>query len=81
MNYFPTNINFNQLKTMNYIELLQPCVTNSTHFTICCGSAICDDEANCPSCNEPVIGADADSAHERGRERWDYATRHWKVKL
>jgi hypothetical protein len=28
--------------------------TNSTLFTNCCGTAICDDEARCPRCKKPI---------------------------
>ena len=60
------------------IHLLYPSGTNSTHFTLCCDTAICDDEKRCPSCGELVIGHDAKSSHERGRLRWREATRFWK---
>ena len=47
--------------------------TNSTMFTDCCGVAICEDQAKCPVCDKEVIGCDAETPHERGRIRWDYA--------
>jgi hypothetical protein len=62
---------------MNYIERLMPLGTNSTHFTTCCGCAICSDEPNCPSCGEPVIGYDQPTAHAREMVRWHYATALW----
>ena len=57
---------------------LMPQGTNSTMFTGCCGTAICDDEPNCPSCKSPVVGHDAESQPERRRIRWRNATRFWK---
>ena len=57
---------------------LAPSGTNSTMFTKCCGTAICDDESVCPVCGRKVVGWDAESRHERGRIRWRYATSHWK---
>lgn len=51
--------------------------TNSTMFTECCQTAICDDETKCPKCGRRVVGADAETPHKRGRIRWDYATSHW----
>jgi len=57
---------------------IHPQGTNSTMFTECCGSAICDDETHCPSCKREAIGADKESAHERGLVRWKNATSHWK---
>lgn len=57
---------------------LMPQGTNSTMFTQCCGVAICDDEAGCPSCHRPVVGDDAKPGHDRGRVRWKNATRYWK---
>lgn len=59
---------------------LTPMGTNSTMFTECCGSAICDDQANCPNCGRKVIGHDASSSHERGKIRWRNATSHWNRK-
>ena len=56
---------------------LSPHGTNSTMFTECCGTAICDDQAKCPKCKRNVIGWDAESEHERGRIRWRRATSHW----
>ena len=61
------------------IDPIYPHGTNSTMFTQCCGTAICDDEANCPSCKKPVIGHDM-SPSERRRIRWRSATRYWKRK-
>ena len=60
------------------IVSLTPSGTNSTMFTGCCGTAICSDEPNCPSCKRPVVGHDAESDHERAKIRWRNATRHWK---
>lgn len=59
------------------INPIFPHGTNSTMFTSCCDTAICDDESNCPGCGKEVIGHDADSNHERGRIRWANATRNW----
>jgi len=61
------------------IVRLSPSGTNSTMFTECCGSAICDHQKCCPHCGEEVIGADAESDHQRGRIRWRAATAHWKT--
>ena len=57
---------------------LAPQGANSTMFTDCCHVAICDDEPSCPRCKRKVVGFDAESPHERGRIRWNNATRHWK---
>ena len=54
--------------------------TNSTMFTDCCNTAICNNESNCPKCGSKVIGHDAESNHERGLIRWENATRHWNRK-
>ena len=59
---------------------LLPQGTNSTMFTECCRTAICNDEPNCPRCGRKVIGWDADSDHERGKIRWQHATASWKPK-
>jgi len=56
---------------------LAPEGTNSTMFTSCCGTAICDSEGQCPRCKKNVIGWDAETNHDRGRIRWSYATAHW----
>ena len=50
---------------------------NSTMFTACCETAICDDERYCPRCKREVVGANATTDHERGRIRWQNATRNW----
>ncbi len=60
------------------IKAIYPQGTNSTMFTGCCGTAICDDETRCPSCKRPVVGDNAETPHERGRIRWRNATRFWK---
>lgn len=52
---------------------LYPGGTNSTHFTECCETAICDDQRRCPGCRSLVIGHDAESDHERGVIRWEFA--------
>ena len=57
---------------------LMPQGTNSTMFTQCCDAAICDDERVCPVCRREVVGANAETDHERGRIRWKNATRLWK---
>ena len=40
--------------------------TNSTTFTTCCNTAICDYQRECPKCNEKVDG-------ETRSERWEIA--------
>ena len=60
------------------IKPLYPQGTNSTMFTECCDTAICESESCCPVCGRKVIGHDADSNHERGIIRWRDATGHWK---
>lgn len=57
---------------------LMPQGTNSTMFTQCCSSAICDDEKNCPSCGRFVVGHNAETHGDRGKIRWENATRFWK---
>ena len=63
-----------------YVMPLQPYGTNSTMFTSCCGTAICEDQCNCPGCGRPVVGSEAESNYERGRIRWRDATSHWDRK-
>jgi hypothetical protein len=47
---------------------------NSTIFAKCCDVAILDSQPECPSCNVEVYpGYDIESAHERGRLRWERA--------
>ncbi len=46
---------------------------NSTFFTNCCGVAICDDEALCPSCKQEVEPGKNVAPHERNRARWSMA--------
>ena len=48
---------------------------NSTAFTECCGTAICDHQARCPRCGKLVIGYDAESPHDTAWVRFDYAYR------
>jgi hypothetical protein len=48
---------------------------NSTAFTECCGTAICDYQQRCPSCGKLAIGYDADSPHATGLVRFRYAYR------
>lgn len=60
------------------IMVLYPSGTNSTMFTECCQTAICDDQPKCPSCRRDVISHDAKSNHERRHIRWKNATRNWK---
>ena len=60
------------------IVALSPHGTNSTMFTNCCDVAICDDEANCPRCDRPVVGHDEATAGERRKVRWRNATRFWR---
>jgi len=69
----------NQGFTVGIIPLM-PQGTNSTMFTECCGTAICRDESNCPSCGGRVIGYDAETNHARETIRWKNATRNWKRK-
>ena len=52
---------------------IYPSGTNSTMFTQCCETAICNDQPNCPVCKRKVIGWDAETDHERGKIRWNYA--------
>lgn len=47
--------------------------TNSTKFTECCETAICDNETKCPRCKRDVIGGEDESDHKRGKTRWNYA--------
>lgn len=56
---------------------LRPQGTNSTMFTECCETAICDDERLCPKCGREVVGANAATDHKRGKIRWQNATGHW----
>jgi len=58
---------------------LYPTGTNSTFFTECCSWAICDDEANCPSCGRKVVGWDDKTTHDRGRIRWNHAYKGHKT--
>lgn len=60
------------------VNRLEPHGTNSTMFTYCCDTAICDDQSRCPSCGKKIIGADAETEHERRSIRWAFATAHWK---
>jgi len=60
------------------VNPVYPQGTNSTMFTECCGTAICEDESRCPSCKELVIGHDAETNYDRGRVRWRAATAHWE---
>ena len=61
------------------IILLSPLGHNSTMFTGCCGVAICDDQKCCPVCGRDVVGADAETDHERRLIRRKNATRSWKT--
>ena len=54
-----------------------PSGTNSKLFTSCCSVAICDWELCCSICKRKVVGADAESEHERHETRWSNATRFW----
>lgn len=58
------------------ITPLVPQGTNSTMFTECCSTAICDDELTCPRCGRTVVGHDATTDGERRRIRWQSATRY-----
>ena len=64
-------------KIVARIVPLRPQGTNSTFFTECCGTAICDYETICPKCKRKVIGWEAVSSHERHHIRWRQATAHW----
>ena len=55
------------------IQPLYPSGTNSTFFTECCGSAICDDQQRCPVCGMLIIGWDARLGGERNAVRWRHA--------
>ncbi len=70
-------MHFNEGVLVDLIPLM-PQGTNSTLFTECCHVAIFDGEKCCPWCKREVVGADADSGHERHKIRWRNATRHWK---
>ncbi len=61
-----------------HIMTLRPQGTNSTMFTECCGTAICDEQRACPRCDRLVIGHDEPDHHRRGRIRWLDATSDWK---
>lgn len=52
---------------------LHPQGTNSTFFTMCCQTAICDDQKCCPSCGREVVGCDIEDHHQRHLYRWKYA--------
>lgn len=60
------------------VHQVQPSGTNSTMFTQCCDTAICDDQPNCPNCKRKIVGYNANSSADRGRIRWRFATSHWK---
>ena len=70
-------MHYNEGYPSDIIPLI-PQGTNSTFFTQCCGSAICDDERLCPSCKREVVGCNDKPGHERGMVRWKNATRYWK---
>lgn len=59
------------------ISPIYPQGTNSTMFTECCDVAICNDEKRCPRCKALVVGHDESTDHNRGRRRWESATRNW----
>lgn len=59
---------------------LSPMGTNSTFFTNCCNVAICDNQANCPSCGRHVVGWNEEIPGKRNKIRWQNATRFWKRK-
>jgi len=60
------------------IMFLSPTGTNSTMFTDCCGTAICEDQKRCPNCKRTVIGSNAETNSERGKIRWKKATSLWR---
>ena len=49
--------------------------SNNTMFTICCNTAICDDQACCPACGREVIGSEIENSVDRGRYRWNMVYR------
>ena len=53
------------------VNLCSP--TNSTIFTNCCDTAICNHQKRCPSCDSLIHGHDAGSDHKRGNWRWSMA--------
>ena len=61
------------MKKVSGLLPLYPQGTNSTFFTACCEVAICNDQPNCPRCQQKVIGWDAGTEHERGLIRWRHA--------
>jgi hypothetical protein len=44
--------------------------TNSTLFTTCCSTAICDDQSRCPACKAEVVPRSP-------RGRWEMAMQAW----
>lgn len=55
-----------------YVHLAN--ATNSTMFTNCCGTAICNNQIKCPSCGIEVYPNDPDiSDYKTGMLRWQYA--------
>lgn len=70
-------MHFNEHYIPNIMPLM-PRGTNSTMFTECCQTAICDDEPKCPACKRKIVGWDANSISERSRIRWLNATRLWQ---
>lgn len=46
---------------------------NSTFFTTCCETAICDDQAYCPKCKNEVYPGKDYNSYQRGRMRWEQA--------
>ena len=51
---------------------------NSTMFTDCCETAICDDQYTCPACGVNIIGLDEATNHKRGLRRWNVAYKPWR---
>lgn len=56
---------------MQRVFLCSP--TNSTMFTSCCHTAICDDQALCPRCGEEVYPGKDATTHQRRLSRWEMA--------
>jgi hypothetical protein len=70
-------MHYNEGYLVDIMELY-PHGTNSTFFTNCCQYAITDGELCCPGCGRKVVGAEAETDHERRIVRWKNATRFWK---
>lgn len=56
---------------MKRVFLCSP--TNSTMFTRCCETAICDDQSFCPKCRQEVYPGEGHTDHQRAMMRWEMA--------